>query len=439
MKTYVLDTNVLLHDPQALFVFQDNHVVLPLVVVEELDDQKRRQDEVGRNARLVSRQLDGLRDKGSLAQGVSTPQGGSLRIELNFSQLAQGFPELLDLGKADNRILSVAWNLKNSLTHPVILVTKDLNLRVKADIMGIAAEDFRNDKVDYDSLYTGAREIFLTAQEVEAFYKAGQLKVGGRRRLLPQQFVVLKCKERPSLSAMARHEGGVLWPLRGDQECLGLKPRNKEQRFALELLLKDEIPIVTLAGAAGTGKTLLALAAGLEKVLEQDGFRKLLVTRPVVPMGNDLGYLPGEKEDKLRPWMQPLYDNLEFLFRSHPASGGKAGKGFGTQDYLMAQGLLELEALTYIRGRSIPNQFIICDEAQNLTPHMVKTLITRVGEGSKIVFTGDPAQIDHPYLDASSNGLTMLVEKMKHEVIAGHVSLIKGERSKVAELGARLL
>ena len=440
MKTYVLDTNVLLHDPHALFVFQDNAVVIPLAVVEELDQQKKRQDEIGRNARTVSRHLDSLREQGSLAQGVGTTQGGSLRIELNHSQIAQGFPEVLDLAKMDNRILSVAWNLKQAEQGPVILVTKDLNIRVKADVMGIIAEDFRNDKVDYETLYTGVRNVFLEPPEVEAFYRDGHFKLGGRRRLLPNQFAVIRSKEQTSLSALARHENGFLHPLAmGDAECMGLKPRNKEQRFALELLLRDEIRIVTLAGPAGTGKTLLALAAGLEKVMEQRTYRKLLVTRPLVPMGQDLGYLPGEKEEKLRPWMQPLNDNLEFLFRDHPSANGKGGKSFDTHEYLMAQGMLELEALTYIRGRSIPHQFIICDEAQNLTPHMVKTLITRVGEGSKIVFTGDPEQIDHPYLDASSNGLTHLVEKMKQEDLSGHVSLIKGERSRVAELGARVL
>lgn len=440
MKTYVLDTNVLLHDPRALFVFQENNVVLPLAVIEEIDDQKRRQDEIGRNARAVARELDAMRALGSLAQGVTTPQGGVLRIEINHREAAQGFPEVLDLRKPDNRILSVAWNLRRSLEGQVILVSKDLNLRLKADVMGIPAEDFRNDKVNFDTLYSGAREIIVSPEEMERFYQDKQLPLPGRRRALPQQFVVLKCRERPSLSALARQEEGLLRPLQfAEGECLGLKARNKEQRFALELLLNDEIKVVSLAGPAGTGKTLLALAAGLEKVLEQRHYKKLMVTRPVVPMGNDLGYLPGDKDDKLRPWMQPIYDNLEYLFRAYPTSNGKGGRVFGAQEYLMAQGLLEVEALTYIRGRSIPNQFIICDEAQNLTPHMIKTLVTRVGEGTKIVFTGDPEQIDHPYLDASSNGLSYLVEKLKQERLSGHVTLVKGERSQVAELGAHLL
>lgn len=442
MKTYVLDTNVLLHDPRALYVFQENNVVLPLAVIEEIDDLKRRQDEIGRNARMVSRELDELRTSGSLAQGVPTRKGGSVRIEVNHHELAGGFPPTLDLGKADNRILGLAWSLERELVEPVVLVTKDLNLRVKADVLGVPAEDFLNDKVDFEALYSGVRELHLTSQEIDAFYEQGRLPLSGRRRPHPHQFFVLKCREQPSLSALSRFQAGHLAPLAlAEAECMGLKPRNKEQRFALELLLDDQVKIVTLSGPAGTGKTLLALAAGLEKVMEQKSFAKLLVTRPIVPMGNDLGYLPGEKEDKLRPWMQPLYDNLQFLFRDYPALQGQKGAkgGFGAHDYLLAQGLLEMEALTYIRGRSIPGQFIICDEAQNLTPHMIKTLITRVGEGTKIVFTGDPEQIDHPYLDASSNGLTHLVEKLKDETLSGHVTLVKGERSQVAELGSRLL
>ncbi|MFH1032995.1 MAG: PhoH family protein [Pseudomonadota bacterium] len=441
MKTYVVDTNVLLHDPRALAVFQENNIVLPLAVIEEIDNQKRRQDEVGRNAREASRRLDHMRGLGSLAQGVPTSGGGSLRVELNHREAGQGFPDILESGKADNRILRVAWNLKQETGHPVVLVSKDLNLRLKADVLGIPAEDYQNDKVDFDSLYGGYRDLWVQPGEIEAFYRDGRLPLPARRRGLPNQFMVLKCREQPSQSALARHLGGVLHPLQhADGDYLGIKARNKEQRFALELLLNDEVRIVTLAGAAGTGKTLMALAAGLEKVMERKVYNRLLVTRPVVPMGQDLGFLPGEKEDKLRPWMQPIHDNLELLFRDYPAApGGGSGRNFGAKEYLMAQGLLDMEALTYIRGRSIPRQFILCDEAQNLTPHMIKTLVTRVGEGSKIVFTGDPDQIDHPYLDASSNGLTFLVERLKQEALSGHVTLLKGERSAVAELGARLL
>ncbi len=439
-KTYVLDTNVLLHNPSSPFLFKDNDVVLPLAVIEEIDDQKKRQDEIGRSARQVSRELDRLRAQGPLARGVATAQGGTLRIELNHSRLGEGLPAVLGLEKADNRILCVAWGLMRQESLPVILVTKDLNLRVKADALGIPSEDFRNDKVDFDHLYSGVREVEVEGGLIDAFYRQGLLGLDGLGPAEPHQFFILKSGIGPSQSALARHHGGQLLPLGfGCGECFGISPRNKEQRFALELLLDPEVKVVSLAGPAGTGKTLLALAAGLEAVAEHKTYQRLLVTRPIVPMGPDLGYLPGEKEEKLRPWMQPLYDNLEYLFRGYPTGRGKGGPPVGAGDYLAAQGLLEIEALTYIRGRSIPGQFILCDEAQNLTPHMVKTLITRVGEGSKIVFTGDPEQIDHPYLDASSNGLSYMVEKLRSQNISGHVTLKKGERSEVAELGARLL
>jgi len=440
-KTYVLDTNVLLHNPSSLFAFQENRVVLPLAVIEEIDDQKKRQDEIGRNARQVSRELDRLRQKGPLAHGVENGKGGSLRIELNHSRSSSGgFPGVLGLDKADNRILSVAWSLQQDEPEPVILVTKDLNLRVKADVLGVPSEDYLNDKVNYDQLYTGVREVELDGGEIDQFYRAGLLGLNGLGPAEPHQFFVIRNQHQRSQSALARHNQGRLLPLVfSPAECFGINPRNKEQRFALELLMDPAVRVVSLAGPAGTGKTLLALAAGLEQVLEDKGHQRLLVTRPLVPMGQDLGYLPGEKEEKLRPWMQPLYDNLEYLFRNYPSGRGKSAPPMGAAEYLTAQGILEIEALTYIRGRSIPRQFILCDEAQNLTPHMIKTLITRVGEGSKIVFTGDPEQIDHPYLDSASNGLSYLVEKLRSQEISGHVTLVKGERSEVAELGARLL
>ena len=430
-ETYVLDTNVLLHNPEAMFAFKDNHVVIPLAVIEEIDSQKKRQDEIGRNARVVSRELDALRSLGRLSEGVSLPSGAKLTIELNHSSIIN-CPKGLDPEKADNRILAVAFNLSQAGQGKVTLVTKDLNLRIKADVVGVQSEDFYNDKVDYEHLYSGIVEQHLSACEMDEFFQEGKLKLSGCQPL-PNQFFMLKCHENPSQSALARYSQGMLLPLcHADSVSWGVKALNKEQKFALELLRDDRIRVVTLVGRAGTGKTLLALAVGLEKVLEENVFSRLLVTRPVTPMGEDLGYLPGTKEEKLRPWMQPIYDNLEFLMRNCPDP-------YGVLDDLVRKGTLELEALTYIRGRSIPKQLILCDEAQNLSPHMIKTLITRVGEDTKIVFTGDPEQIDHPYLDASSNGLTYLVERLKGEEIAGHVTLVKGERSKVAELGGRLL
>ncbi|MEW6658965.1 MAG: PhoH family protein [Thermodesulfobacteriota bacterium] len=431
-KTYILDTNVLLHDPESLFSFEDNSIVLPLSVIEELDRIKRRGDDIGRNARDASRKLDDMRLLGRLSEGVELPSGGSIRIELNGNK-AYDLLEGIDLNNVDNRILALAYFLTTNENDPVVLVTKDLNLRIKADVLGIATEDFYSDKVDYSQLYNGVGELFFSEPEIDRFYQDGFLDFT-QNYLHPHQFCILKVRENPSMSALARYYGKKLNKLFYEGKTVyGIKALNKEQKFALDLLLDDHIRIVTLVGKAGTGKTILALAAGLEKIYEDDGkYNRMLITRPIVPLGNDLGYLPGDKEDKIRPWMQPIYDNLEYLCNDHLHHNGST-------DYLINNGRIDLEALTYIRGRSIPRQFIICDESQNLTPHVIKTLLTRVGKGSKIVFTGDPEQIDHPYLDASSNGLSYLVERIKEESISGHITLVKGERSDVAELGARLL
>ncbi len=431
-KTYILDTNVLLHDPESLFSFEDNAIVLPLSVIEELDRIKRRGDEIGRNARDASRKLDDLRLIGRLSEGVALPNGGSVKIELNGHKTYELF-EGVDLNNVDNKILAMAYYLTKNEPDPVVLVTKDLNLRIKADVLGIATEDFYSDKVDYAQLYNGVREVYLSEKDIDRFYQEGYVDFN-QNNLYPHQFCILKVPENPSVSALARYYGNKLNKLVYDGKTVyGIKSLNKEQKFALDLLLDDNIKIVTLVGKAGTGKTILALAAGLEKIFEEDGkYNRMLITRPIVPLGNDLGYLPGDKEDKMRPWMQPIYDNLEYLCNEHVRPNG-------CSEYLLNNGKIELEALTYIRGRSIPRQFIICDESQNLSPHVIKTILTRVGKGSKIVFTGDPEQIDHPYLDASSNGLSYLVERIKEKGITGHITLVKGERSEVAELGARLL
>jgi PhoH-like ATPase len=431
-KTYVLDTNVLLHDPKSLFAFQENDVVIPLAVVEEIDNQKKRQDEIGRNARSISRILDDLRNLGKLSAGVALHHGGSLRIEVNHQESID-FPKGLDPERYDNRILALAHNLTAEKQDPVVLVTKDLNLRIKADVMDIHAEDFYNDKVDYGGLYRGFCEVQVSDWEMELFYKDKRLPWDREPLPDPHEFLILRNPARPSQSALAKYHRREIHSLNHDDApCWGIRPRNKEQKFSLELLLDDTVKVITLVGSAGTGKTLLALAVGLEKVIEKRIYKRLLIIRPVVPMRDDLGYLPGTKEEKLRPWMQPIYDNLEYLFRD-------GSDTFTVLDEFISRGIIEMETLTHIRGRSIPNQFILCDEAQNLSPNMIKTLITRVGEGTKIVLTGDPEQIDHPYLDASSNGLTYIVERLKGEEISGHVTLIKGERSMVAEMGAKLL
>lgn len=442
-KIYVLDTNVLLQDPMAIFSFADNEIVIPAVVLEEVDSKKRYTDEIGRNARHVSRLLDSFRKDGQLHQGVTLETGGVLRVELNHSslnKLQKQFHEITN----DNRILAVAINLQEEENvqpdpRPVILVSKDALMRVKADALGLTAEDFLSDRVvrEYSSIFPGFYKLLVDSETIKTFYANRKLPLSQlfpRHTFYPHQFLILKDQFNPSVSAIGKVdvEGKTMEALVVDDDPIwGIKARNVQQRMAFELLLRDDIPLVTMTGKAGTGKTLLALASGLLQIEDMQKYKKLLVARPIVPLGKDIGYLPGEKEEKLRPWMQPIYDNLEYLFNT---------KRPGDLDKILAgMGSIQVEALTYIRGRSIPGQFIIIDEAQNLTKHEVKTILTRVGEGSKIVLMGDPEQIDHPYLDESNNGLTYVVEMFKDQRLSGHVKLEKGERSILAQLAADIL
>ncbi len=438
MKYFVLDTNVLLHDPQSLFRFQDNTIIVPITVIEEVDRFKKDMNETGRNARAVSRILDALREKGSLANGIAMPGGGSLRVELCEEQALNRLPKDLRDDKGDNRILAVALATKERFaSETVIFVTKDTNLRIKADAIGIAAEDYESDKVDIQELYAGARNLEIDPEAIDRFY--GQTWLESPDGLLPNEFATLVDRSNPSHTALCRFDAaqGKVVPVRKipKEGIWSIYPRNREQQFALDALMDDSVKLVSLVGKAGTGKTLLAIAAGLQKVAEENVYNRLLVSRPVFPMGKDLGFLPGDIEEKLTPWMQPIFDNVELLISGHE-SEKRHSKGYKE---LMAMGLLDIEPLTYIRGRSIPNQYMIVDEAQNLTPHEIKTIVTRAGEGTKIVLTGDPYQIDNPYVDSSSNGLSYLVERFKNERISAHVTLTRGERSELAELAANLL
>jgi PhoH-like ATPase len=436
-KTFVLDTNVLLHDPQALFQFQDNDLIIPITVIEEIDRFKKDQSETGRNARHVSRILDGLRKKSPLVKGVVLEGGGSLRVDLYTEEAMKRLPPELRVDQGDNRMLAVAMTLKETCNCPVIFVTKDTNLRIKADAIGLAAEDYASDKVSIEELYSGTTELVLDAEAVNAFYAQGELPVEGE--LFPNEYITAIDGGNASHTAIGRFskvKQRMVPLIRAPKEGIwGIHPRSREQQFAFDMLLDDTIQLVTLVGKAGTGKTLLAIAAGLFKSADEGKYSRLLVSRPVFPLGRDLGFLPGDVEEKLSPWMQPIFDNVELLLGA-VEERGKRKRGYRE---LVDMGLLEIEPLTYIRGRSIPKQFMIVDEAQNLTPHEIKTIITRAGEGTKIVLTGDPYQIDNPYVDSSSNGLTYVVEKFKREAIAGHITLTKGERSPLAELAANLL
>lgn len=437
-KLYVLDTNVLLYDPQALTRFEDNSIIIPITVIEEIDRFKKDMNETGRNARQFSRLMDAYRKVGSLSKGVALENGGTLRIEIYEENVMKRLPPELREQRGDNRILAVAVDLMESEpTVPVILVTKDTNLRIKADALGLAAQDYESDKVAIDDLFTGVATFEVQAEIIDRFYSQGWLELDAR--MLPNQFVTLTELGNHSHSAIGRfdHTSGRVVPLQGvgKEGVWSLFPRNREQSFALDALLDDNVKLVTLVGKAGTGKTLLAIAAGLQKTAEENVYNRLLVSRPVFPMGRDLGFLPGDIEEKLSPWMQPIFDNVELLLSGHEGEK-RHSKGYKE---LMAMGILEIEPLTYIRGRSIPNQYMIVDEAQNLTPHEIKTIVTRAGEGTKIILTGDPYQIDNPYVDAESNGLTYVVERLKEQNISGHVTMTKGERSELAELAANLL
>lgn len=432
-KNYVLDTNVLLHDPGALYAFEDNHVVVPIYVIEEIDTFKKDLSELGRNARYVARQLDGLREQGGLSQPVSLPSGGTVQVALG-SRPVLGRRDMKDM---DLHILELALEVRNrDLNTRTILVTKDVNMRIRGDALGLATVDYEPEDISIDELYPGSREIEVTGDAIDRFYQDGCMGVADE--LLANEYVLVRNREQRGQSALGRFDAkrGQVVGLRQVRDGVwGIRPRNKEQHYALDLLLDDDIRLVTLVGKAGTGKTLLALASGLHLTSEESRFHKLLVSRPIFPLGRDIGFLPGDVEQKLNPWMQPIYDNLELLLG---LSQDDKNQGRSYKE-LLDLGLIEIEPLTYIRGRSLPNAYMIVDEAQNLTPHEVKTIITRAGDRTKIILTGDPYQIDNPYVDSSNNGLTTVAERFKDHAIAGHVTLTKGERSELAELATHIL
>ena len=448
-KSYVLDTNVLLHDPNALLRFEDNDVVLPITVIEELDRFKKRPEETGRNARQTSRMLDDLRSRGSLIKGIQLKNGGIVRVALCHRETLNNLPPELYSGGGgdggDNAILAVALDVQQQCDCPVVMVSKDTNMRIKADTLGLTAEDYETDKIDVDDLYTGIGELLVNTDIIDDLFQTKRIHIDeipqASGKVFPNQALTLVDINNPSHTALAiLGADSHLVPLAKlpYNGVSHIQARNREQRFALALLLDDAIPLVTLVGKAGTGKTLLAIAAGLLKVTEEKRYTRLLISRPVVPMGKDIGYLPGDMTEKLTPWMQPLYDNFDLIFNTQDTSGKPEHWRRGHEE-LMDLGLLQIEALTYIRGRTIPKQFFVIDEAQNLTPHEVKTILTRAGEGTKIILTGDTAQIDNPYVDAASNGLTYVIERFRNEPLAGHITLYQGERSDLAARAANLL
>jgi PhoH-like ATPase len=437
-KTFILDTNVLLLDPLAINKFgSNNKVFIPLTVIEELDRFKKDQNENGRNARYFSRLIDGFRSQGSLFTGIKLENGGTLQVSVTKEYKGQAASGLkLDLN--DNLILASAMHLKDAGDN-VTLITKDINLRLKSDAVNIHAEDYETTDVTVDELYSGQRQVGFDLAKIEEFEKDRFLKLdpGDVQNIYPNEYLILVDKNNPFKKVLGRFhakKGGIVPLIKPKEGVWGIHPKNIEQQFALDALLNNEINLVSLVGKAGTGKTLLAIAAGLECAITKQNYSRVLVSRPIVPMGRDLGFLPGDISEKLGPWMQPIFDNIDFLFGNQ-----RARNEMTTWDELINQGLLHVEPLTYIRGRSLPQQFMIVDESQNLTPHEIKTIITRAGEGTKIVLTGDSEQIDNPYLDSLNNGLVYTIDKLKGEEIVAHVKLQVGERSPLSEIASKLL
>ncbi len=428
-KTFVIDTNVLIHRPDAILSFRDNEVVVPLWVLEELDRLKTFSDERGRNARHAIRFLDERGRLGDVREGVRIENNITLRFAVSKPD---AFPRDILEDKADNKIILTAYSLQQE-GKKVFFVSKDINARVKAAALGVKAVDYEKQKVDFNKLYTGFTRVDTKSDIYSALLRDGEIT--WPEPPVSNQFLVLRDKdhEEEILGRYRTGTGKVSYIDHRMPAVAGIRPLNDEQRMAFDLLLDPEISLVTLVGKAGTGKTLLAIAAGLKQVLEDKRYSRVLVSRPVVPMGKDIGYLPGAKNEKLSHWMQPLFDNLEFILNTYHQHNAK------TADQLMSSNIIELEALSYIRGRSLPGQFIIVDEAQNLSPHEVKTIVSRAGADSKVVLTGDPFQIDSPYLDANSNGLTYLVEAFKGQDLFGHVLMSRTERSILADLAAELL
>ena len=435
-KIYVVDTSVCLTSANSLYSFKNNDIIIPIKVLEEIDGHKKRQDVVGANARQTIRIMDSLRQKGSLSEGVRLGKGKGV-IKVINSVFSDIMPPELDKQGADNKIISCALKLTQlENERKVILVSRDINMRVIANSLGIIAEDYEGEHVIDDSskLYTGTHDLLIDDEVIDRFYNGEEIYLdkAQSKGLYANQFVKLISNHNEKKTALGRftHEQSHLAQVKNAKAMWGVTPRNTEQRYALDLLLDPSVAVVSLVGRAGSGKSLLALCAGLEQVIgTQKKYDRLLVSKPVQAVGKDIGFLPGTLEEKMLPWLKPIQDNLQFLL----------GNDKGMMEDYVNQGIIEIEAISYIRGRSIANSYMIIEECQNLTQHEIKTIITRVGENTKIVLTGDVEQIDNAYIDETSNGLSNVVEKFKPSLLAGHVLMQKGERSLVATLASEVL
>jgi len=431
-KRFILDTSVLLYDKASIHSFPGNDVILPLQVMDEIDRFKEKQGVVGEAARYINRFLDELRGQGRLDEGVTVPESLSddqtikITIEEDLSKLPRG----LTKDSGDNRILATCMYERDKDGGPIVVVTKDINLRVKCDALGIRAEDYYKDHLETANVqYRGHRELFETKQNIDKFYEAGALELSDSD-LLPNEFVVMTTHDKKS-SALAMHRNGVLYPLtrKPGQLMSNFEAKNKEQSFAVEALMRDEIELVTLTGLAGSGKTFVALMAGIDGV-QQGKYKRIVISRSIQPVGRDLGFLPGDMDEKMGPWLAPITDNFRTMLND---------KDFTYFQMMKDRGELEVAPLAYIRGRTFNESYVIVDEAQNATVHELKTIITRVGKGSKIVLLGDTDQIDTPYINKLSNGLSIVVHKFSDKNSAAHVQLEKGQRSDIASLASLIL
>ena len=428
-KVFIVDTSVLLYDKESIHSFPGNDVVIPLVVLDELDRFKEKPGLLGENARYINRFLDNLRSSGGLHKTVEIENGQTIRVEINHNK---NVPEGLDPSAADNRIIAVAHNLSRDIDQKVVVITKDINFRVKCDALNISAEDYYKDRIvsSENQIYSGQIEIILTDRQIDEFYEKKSMDISliDDYAFHPNQFVIAKSHNGSSLLGKVYNDRIIPLPkFSKDPDSIDVNPRNKEQKFALDLLIRDDIPLVTMTGIAGSGKTFLTLMAGLSGV-HNGKYDRLVITRSMQTVGKDIGYLPGTIKEKMDPWLSPVVDNFRHAFDDMTYF-----------DMMREKGQIEVAPLSFIRGRTFNNAFIIVDESQNASIHELKTIITRVGENSKIVLLGDIEQIDTPYIDSLSNGLTIVVEKFKEADLAGHITLLKGERSMLATLASKLI
>jgi len=436
-KNYVIDTSVFLTDAQCVYKFANNDILVPLKVLEEIDKHKKRQDSVGFNARQIIRILDCLREKGSLHRGIRIDKGKGIIRTIGADLIdSEAFPDDLAPKHADHIILATAMTVqKQNPKRKTIIMSRDINMRVIADSIGLIAEDYVTEQVaeDADKIYSGFTSLLVDDQLIEQFYAGEEVTISSDETLCPNQFIMLVSSANEKKTALCRYISPInpVEPVYKPDMSYGVSARNKEQSFALDLLFNPDIPFVSLIGRAGSGKTLMAIVAGIEQTLgmQDQTYKRIVISRPVQPMGKDIGFLPGSMEEKMMPWLRPIQDNLQYIM----------GNGREMIRSYFDRGTIEIEALTYIRGRSISNAYMVVDEAQNLTAHEVKTILTRVGEGTKIVLTGDIEQIDNVYTNETSNGLAYAVEKFKNSPLAGHITFQKGERSKIATLASKLL